>query len=143
MIRPLNPEDIDDAVSIWYLASIKAHHFITEEFWSSQKQSMRDMYLPNCESYVYEMNNRIVGFISYYDGSIPAIFVDPNVQSQGVGTQLLNHLKQKYKKLTLTVYCENDKTHQFYLRHDFVDIKESICQHTGHNQFEMHWQVEN
>jgi putative acetyltransferase len=142
MIRPLCAEDLNATVSIWYSASIKAHNFIPEEYWYSQKDNMRNLYLPNCESWVYEVDNRILGFISYFEGSIPAIFVAPKAQSQGVGTQLLQFLKQKYNKLRLTVYKENEKTHQFYIRQGFIDGEESICEHTGHKQIAMYWEAE-
>lgn len=139
MIRTLRSDDLDKAVSIWFAASIKAHDFISEEFWSSQKQNMRDLYLPNCESWVYESEGDILGFISYYEGDIPAIFVDPKSQSNGVGTQLLNHIKDKYSTLTLTVYAENERTHQFYLHHGFIDVGHCVCEHTGKDQIEMSW----
>lgn len=139
MIRPLRKDDLDNAVSIWFAASIKAHDFISEEYWSSQKKNMREMYLPNCESWVYESAGSILGFVSYYEGSIPAIFVDPESQSCGIGTQLLNYLKGKYSELTLTVYSENEKTHEFYLHHGFIDVDKCICEHTGKEQFVMRW----
>ncbi|WP_028774449.1 N-acetyltransferase [Shewanella waksmanii] len=139
MIRVIQDKDFDAAVSIWLAASIKAHSFVAAEFWQSQVTNMRDLYLPNSESWVYEDNGQIVGFISYYQGSIPAIFVDPQSQSKGVGTQLLDTVKSKYGKLTLTVYAENRKTHQFYLRHGFIDVGTCICEHTGHKQIEMCW----
>lgn len=139
MIRTLREEDLDGAVSIWYLASIQAHSFISEEYWLSQKTNMRNLYLPNCESWVYEVDGRVLGFISYHEGEIPAIFVDPESQSQGVGTKLLTHLQKRYSKLTLNVYAENEKTHQFYIRHGFYGACNSVCQHTGHEQFEMCW----
>ena len=142
MIRLLQTKDLDDAVNIWFDASIKAHDFISPEFWVSQKQNMRDLYLPNSESWVYEDDGQILGFISYYEGTIPAIFVDPKSQSKGVGTQLLEKLKGKYPKLTLTVYSENLKTHQFYIRQGFVDVGKCLCEHTGHEQFEMCWESE-
>ncbi|WP_372882159.1 N-acetyltransferase [Psychromonas sp.] len=139
MIRSLRLEDLDIAVSIWFSASIKAHDFISEEYWSSQKQNMRELYLPNCESWVYESAGNVLGFISYYEGSIPAIFVDPKSQSQGIGTQLLDHLKNNYSKLALTVYAENEKTHQFYIHQGFSDVGRCTCEHTGHEQFKMCW----
>ena len=139
MIRTLRTEDLDDAVSIWYAASIEAHDFISEDYWSSQKQSMREMYLPNCLSWVYEEDGGILGFISYYEGSIPAIFVSPDAQSRGVGTMLLDYLKNQFSKLTLTVYASNKRTHRFYLHHGFYDVRNCICEHTGHDQFEMCW----
>lgn len=140
MIRPLCAEDLNTAVSIWYSASIKAHNFISEEYWYSQKENMHDLYLPNCESWVYKADNRILGFVSYYEGDVPAFFVDPEAQSQGIGSKLLYFLKQKYKKLTLTVYAENEKTHQFYIRHGFIAVKENTCEHTGHKQIAMCWE---
>ncbi len=139
MIRRLGPEDLDSAVSIWFSASIKAHNFISEDYWRSQKKNMRDMYLPNCESWVYVDAGNVLGFVSYYEGSIPAIFVDPASQSAGIGTQLLNHVKDQYTELTLTVYAENEKTHKFYHHHGFIDIGKCTCEHTGKAQFEMSW----
>ncbi len=141
MIRPLCAEDLNTAVSIWYSASVKAHHFISEDFWSSQKNNMRDLYLPNCETWVYEIDHSIVGFISYYQGEIPAIFVTPHAQSHGVGTALLNFLKQKYNDLSLTVYKQNKNSLQFYLHNGFTTVEESICPHTGHLQIVMHWKT--
>ncbi|KJG54243.1 GNAT family acetyltransferase [Photobacterium kishitanii] len=141
MIRPLRTEDLHTAVSIWYSASIKAHNFISDEYWRSQKNNMRDLYLPNCDTWVFEDESSILGFISYYKGEIPAIFVDPSAQSQGIGTNLLNFLKQKYSKLNLAVYKENEKTHQFYIRHGFKDIEETVCEHTGHRQIVMYWKA--
>ncbi len=139
MIRPLCAEDLNTAVSIWYSASVKAHDFISEEFWRSQKTNMRDRYLPNCETWVYENDHSILGFISYYHGDIPAIFVSPSAQSQGIGAQLLNFLKGKYSELSLTVYSQNQKSHQFYLHQGFTAVEESLCPHTGHPQITMHW----
>lgn len=139
MIRPLRADDLDVAVSIWLAASIKTHHFISEEFWLSQQQNMRDLYLPNSESWVYEENGRILGFISYYEGSIPAIFVEPSSQSIGIGSQLLEMLKIKYKKLTLSVFAENLSAYKFYIHHGFINTRKCICEHTGHEQFEMYW----
>lgn len=139
MIRLLRSEDLDNLVSIWFDASIKAHDFIPEAFWSSQKQNMREIYLPNCESWVFELDGNVVGFISYHEGSVPALFVDPKSQFCGIGTQLLEHLKEKYSELTLTVYAENLKSHQFYLRHGFIHVEKCLCEHTGKEQFEMLW----
>lgn len=139
MIRLLRSQDLEAAVSIWFDASIKAHSFIEESFWASQKENMRDIYLPNSESWVYEEKGQILGFISYYEGTIPAIFVDPNSQSHGIGTKLLDMLKNKYSDLSLTVYTQNDKTHRFYLRHGFHDVGQCQCTHTGQGQIEMSW----
>ena len=142
MIRQLRAEDLHETVSIWYSASVQAHSFIPKDFWNSQKEAMRKEYLPNCESWVYEVNNKIVGFVAYYDGFIPAVFVSPEAQSQGIGRELLNFLKKKYKKLSLAVYAENEKAHNFYLREGFIDSGTKSCDHTGHKEIIMSWKSE-
>ena len=140
MIREMEAKDLDKAVSIWYLASVQAHGFVSETYWASQKQDMRYRYLPHCESWVYEEKGEILGFISYKDTCMPAIFVAPEAQSKGIGSQLLNLLQQRYPRLNLTVYAENEKTHEFYIRHGFIDLKKSLCEHTGQPQYAMCWE---
>ena len=142
MIRPLRAEDLNQVVEMWYCASVLAHDFIVEDFWHSQKQMMHDTYLPNSDSWVYEVDGDILGFISYYQGFIPALFVSPSTQSQGIGKQLLNSLKQQYNPLQLTVYAENPRAHQFYLKQGFQEVERKVCQHTGHQEIVMDWNTE-
>ena len=139
MIRKLCAEDINEVVSIWYSASVKAHDFIAEEFWHSQKEPMRDVYIPNSETWVYHLEDRISGFISYYQGFIPALFVSPSDQSNGIGTELLTTLKQHYNQLSLTVYAENTQAHSFYIRQGFIELERKLCEHTGHEEILMSW----
>lgn len=47
MIRKYNKNDLDSVLEIWLNASIKAHDFILAEFWESQVESMRNIYIPS------------------------------------------------------------------------------------------------
>ncbi|MGL5397498.1 MAG: hypothetical protein ACRDBQ_19810, partial [Shewanella sp.] len=69
MIRPLLTTDLDAAVALWYQASVKAHDFIPAAFWHEQRAAMRDIYLPASQSWVYEEDGQLLGFISWYQGS--------------------------------------------------------------------------
>ncbi|WP_421197805.1 GNAT family N-acetyltransferase, partial [Aeromonas enteropelogenes] len=91
MIRPLSTADLDAAVELWYQASIRAHHFIPASFWHAQRAAMRDIYLPASESWVYEEGSQLLGFVSYHQGALAALFITPNKQSQGLGRLLLEH----------------------------------------------------
>lgn len=142
MIRPLRAEDLNQVVELWYCTSVLAHDFIPQEFWYSQKQAMHDIYLPNSNTWVYEQGDCILGFIAYYQGFIPALFVSPNTQSQGIGQQLLDRLKQLHNPLQLAVYAENQRAHQFYLKQGFQEIERRVCEHTQHDEIVMAWDVE-
>ncbi len=63
MIRKYNENDMDSVLEIWLNASVKAHDFISAEFWESQVENMRNIYIPASETYVYEVESKVVGFL--------------------------------------------------------------------------------
>jgi len=69
---------IDQVITVWLEASIKAHDFVDGEFWESKVTDMRDIYIPSAENYVYEKEGIIKEFISLYTSTLAAIFVSPD-----------------------------------------------------------------
>jgi putative acetyltransferase len=137
MIRRYTSNDTDVVLDIWLTASIKAHDFIAAEFWESQVDSMRDIYIPASKTYVFELNSKVIGFYSLFDGMLAAIFVSPECQGQGVGKQLIDHAKDQCSNLTLNVYKENEPTYKFYLSQGFTVENKHVCEHTGHDEYSM------
>ncbi len=132
MIRAYQQADIDQILSIWLDASIKAHNFIEKEFWESKVIDMREIYLPGSEIFVFEEDKMIKGFVALCGETLAAIFVSPNEQGKGIGKQLLDKSKEVRKNLNLTVYKENRDSIEFYKKCGFKMIKEQIDVHTGH-----------
>ncbi|WP_445365167.1 N-acetyltransferase [Microbulbifer sp. ANSA001] len=137
MIREYKLSDLDIILDIWLTASINSHRFISSEFWESQLEDMRDIYIPNSETYVFERDRKVAGFYSLNGSSLAAIFVYPHVQGQGIGKQLLSHAKSQRSHLTLSVYKENTPSYHFYLSQGFLPIKEQLDKHTGHIEYLM------
>ena len=87
------------------------------------------------EVYVYEMNQRIVGFISIYqpDLFIHLLFVHPDYFGQGIGKELLTFAKSKYGlPLTLKCLVKNRKAQHFYEHLGFVreeKVKTGLVNH--------------
>ncbi|MDW6002390.1 N-acetyltransferase [Vibrio mangrovi] len=138
MIRAYRATDIDRILEIWFAASLQAHHFIAPEFWQSQLENMRHLYLPAAETYLYEQDSEIVGFCSLYENNLAAIFVIPEKQGQGIGKQLLTHARSCRESLTLTVYQANEASYQFYLSQGFKVIGEQVDEHTGCPEYLMY-----
>ncbi|XOB61079.1 N-acetyltransferase [Campylobacterota bacterium DY0563] len=139
MIREYKEKDIDSIVGIWLEASIKAHSFVPEEFWKNKVEDMRNIYIPNSETWVFDKNGEIEGFFSLYQNTLAAIFVDPRYQSKGFGKELIRKAKSLRSLLTLTVYSENIDSVEFYKKQDFTIIKEQIDKHTNRNELVMQW----
>ncbi|NER79286.1 MAG: N-acetyltransferase [Leptolyngbya sp. SIO1D8] len=137
MIRKYNESDTELVLKIWLSASIRAHNFVKPEFWESQVENMRSIYIPASETYVYEKNSKVVGFYSLYENNLAAIFVVPEMQGQGIGKQLLAHAKSQRSSLTLSVYQENEASYQFYLSQGFKVVSEQIDEHTGYPEYTM------
>lgn len=139
MIRKYTENDLAPILEIWLEASIKAHYFVPAEFWQSQIENMRNIYLPASETYVFESASHVVGFYALYENNLAAIFVAPEWQGKGIGKQLLNHAKNQRTALTLSVYAENEPSYQFYLSQGFNVISEQADEHTGQPEYTMRW----
>lgn len=137
MIRKCSKNDLGAVLDIWLTASVQAHSFISAEFWKSQVENMRNIYIPAAESYVFEKDSKVVGFSALHKNNLAAIFVEPDLQGKGIGKQLLNHAKSQRDVLTLSVYKENQASYQFYLSQGFEVISEQPDERTGHQEYTM------
>ena len=99
MIRKFEKNDINDVLQIWKSENIKAHNFISREYWENNYSFVKEA-LPNAEIYVYITKEKIIGFIGLNNNYIEGIFVDTNHQCNGAGTALLNKVKENKNKLT-------------------------------------------
>lgn len=138
MIRKLDNKDVNRIMEIWLESTIKAHSFIEKEYWQSNYNTVKYVYIPIAETYVYEENDVIKGFISIIDKEfIGALFVDNDYQGLGVGSKLINFALNKYDTLSLAVYKENFKSVRFYKKMGFEILSEEINEDSKHPEYIM------
>lgn len=138
MIRKFEKNDINDVMRIWEKENIKAHKFISKEYWENNYNYVKEI-LPNAEIYVYIFKENIVGFIGINENYIEGIFVDTNNQCNGIGTALLNKVKENKSNLTLSVYKKNINAINFYKKNDFAITSENIEENTNEVEYVMTW----
>ena len=138
MIRKLNEADIDKVMDIWMKSTIKAHDFISKEYWQNNYNTVKEVYIPMSETFVYKDVQGIKGFISVINNEfIGALFVDIDFQGNGIGKQLIDYAVSKYGKLKLAVYKENKKSVEFYINRGFKIIEEQINDDSKHVEYIM------
>lgn len=72
------------------------------------------------EVWVAERSGRVAGFISFRAGKIEHLYVDPEFQSLGIGTMLLQKAKDESNgRLELYVYLRNTRARSFYEKNGF------------------------
>ena len=136
MIRKLNEADIDKVMDIWMKSTIKAHDFISKEYWQNNYNTVKEVYIPMSETFVYKDVQGIKGFISVINNEfIGALFVDIDFQGNGIGKQLIDYAVSKYGKLQLAVYKENKKSVEFYINRGFKIIEEQINDDSKHVEY--------
>lgn len=140
MIRKFKEDDLNTVMQIWFDTNIKAHHFISRQYWIDNYEMVKDI-LPKKEIYVYEDDNinQINGFIGLMDNYIVGIFVNKNNQSRGIGKQLLDYVKEIKETLNLSVYQKNIRAISFYQREQFIIQSEHIDNDNNEKEFIMTW----
>lgn len=138
MIRKLENKDIDKIMDIWLKSTIKAHDFIEEKYWKDNYNTVKNIYIPMADSFVYEDDKGIKGFISIINNEfIGALFVDIDNQGSGIGKKLIDYVMNKYNHLSLAVYKENKKSLDFYISRGFKIIKEQLNEDSGYEEYIM------
>lgn len=138
MIRKFEKKDINAVMEIWKNENIRAHNFIAKEYWQDNYEYVKDI-LPKADIYVYILDEKIVGFIGVNKNYIEGIFIDINNQHSGIGTSLLDKIKENKDNLTLSVYKKNENAISFYEKNNFIIASENIDKSTNEIEYTMTW----
>lgn len=72
MIRKLRKADVNRVAKIWLDTNIKAHYFISVQYWKNNFELVKELLLQTTV-YVYEDNQGIWGFIGLNDEYVEGI----------------------------------------------------------------------
>jgi putative acetyltransferase len=139
MIRQATTTDFPELADIYHDASLIAHPFIDPEFVARDRHRVRDELLPLNQSYVYEVNGDILGFISMTENHINGLFVKVDEQRKGVGRDLLNHVKDRHEAIELCCFIDNYEAQRFYHAQDFEVIQEQTNLELPFDEYLMRW----
>ena len=137
-IRKANIEDINRVMDIWLQANLEAHNFVDPSYWKDNFAVVKQE-IQSADVFVVEVKNEIVGFAGLKEDYLAGIFFDQKVRHQGLGTELLNYLKQRYPQLILDVYQKNLAAINFYRKNGFKIIQEKEYQNQNLNEYQMMW----
>ena len=89
---------INRVADIWLKTNLKAHFFISEQYWISNYEFVKEL-LPQAEVYVYEDDKMIQGFIGINDEYIEGIFVSDEMQSTVTVVKMINRFIEHHPEV--------------------------------------------
>ena len=131
MIRKHKEQDLEKIMNVWHSASSLAHPFLNKKFVEKVESDMRNLYIPDSETWVFEQNNSIVGFISMIENEIGGLFVLPDNHSKGIGTKLVDFVAKENQVLEVEVFEKNIIGRAFYDKCGFKLIKQYSHEESG------------
>ncbi|MBP3458181.1 MAG: GNAT family N-acetyltransferase [Lachnospiraceae bacterium] len=138
MIRKFNDFDLKRVMRIWYDGNLEAHDFINKEYWDRNFGYVKRA-LPEAEVYVYEINGFVAGFVGVDEGYIAGLFVDREYRGMGIGTKLMDYIKEKYDFFTLHVFENNYGAVTFYENRGLLKKEESVNEDLGEVEYLMYY----
>ncbi len=108
MIRKYNTGDFAELLDVWHAAAQIAHPFWTPDLFEQERRDISQKYLPIAETWVFEREGMVVGFISMLGDEVGGIFVAPTLHGQGIGRALMDHARASRNHLELDVYEANE-----------------------------------
>lgn len=138
IIRKYNGFDLKRVMRIWYDGNLEAHDFIDKEYWDRNFGYVKRA-LSEAEVYVYEINGYVVGFVGIDEGYLEGLFVDKEYRGLGVGTKLVDYIKEKYDFFTLHVFENNYGAVTFYENRGLIKKEESIHEDLGEVEYLMYY----
>ena len=119
MIRRYRETDCDAILEVWSAASLVATPFLSDEFMTDERDKIRTIWLPKAETWIFEADAIVVGFVSLVGNEVGGIFVHPDHQGRGIGRALMDRAASLRDELTLDVFEDNAVGRRFYDRYGF------------------------
>lgn len=126
MIRKYQNSDLNSIIHIWEEASKGAHPFLEFNYTNMVKEQLINIYIPKADTWIYTHNNEVLGFISMLNNVIGGLFVCPKHHRKGIGTQLIDSIKNNYSEILVDVFDKNVLGKVFYEKYGFQFIKKYL-----------------
>lgn len=140
-IRQYKEADLAAVLDSWEVATRFAHTFMTDEFIARERINVAELYLPNTDTWVVDVDGYVQGFIALMGNEIGAIFLQPSHHKQGLGKALMDKAKSLHKDLIVEVFKENVNGRSFYTKSGFKFLEEKHHEPTGHVVFRLKYEA--
>ena len=130
-IRQYEKSDLNAVLSSWETATRLAHPFMTDEFIAQERINVAEIYMPNTDTWVVDIDGNTEGFVALMGNEVGAIFLQPKHHGKGAGKALMDKAQELHGDLEVEVFKENKIGREFYSKYGFKQLEEKLHEPTG------------
>ena len=110
---------------------------------SLQRKNVAEVYLPNTDTWVAEVDGDVMGFIALMGSEVGAIFLQPSHHGKGIGKALMDKAQSLHGNLEVEVFKENTIGRNFYSKYGFELLEEKFHEPTGQKLLRLKYTAKN
>jgi putative acetyltransferase len=130
-IRQYKESDLESVLDSWEMATRLAHEFMTDNFIAQERKNVAEIYLPNTDTWIAEIDSEVRGFIALMGNEVGAIFLQPKFHGKGIGKALMDKAQELHGNLEVEVFKTNAIGRNFYSKYGFESLEEKLHEPTG------------
>lgn len=130
-IRAYREDDLEAVLAAWENASRGAHAFLGPEHLARERHQVAEVHLRQADTWVAELDGRVVGFVALVGNEVGGLFVEPAFQGRGVGRALMDKARELHGELEVEVFEANRPARRFYAAYGF-EPQSARLHETGH-----------
>jgi len=142
-IRAYKESDLNAVLDSWEAATRLAHEFMADNFIALQRKNVAEVYLPNTDTWVAEVDGDVMGFIALMGSEVGAIFLQPSHHGKGIGKALMDKAQSLHGNLEVEVFKENTIGRNFYSKYGFELLEEKFHEPTGQKLLRLKYMAKN
>ena len=77
---------------------------MTDEFIAQERKNIAEIYMPNTDTWVAELDGEVKGFIALMGNEVGAIFLQPVCHGRGIGKALMDKAQALHGDLEVEVF---------------------------------------
>ena len=131
IVRKYRDTDVEQVLFVWKNTQALAHPFLPDSFQNQEKKNIRELYLPNADTWVVEDDNQVVGFIALIGNEIGGLFVQPTHHGKKLGKLLVDQAQELHGDLVVDVFEKNEVGRKFYSQYGFTLVEKKVHEPTG------------
>ena len=98
-----------------------------DEFIAQERKNVAEIYLPNTDTWVVELDGNVEGFIVLMGNEVGATFLQPKFHGKGAGKALMDKAREFHGDIEVEVFKENSIGRKFYSQYGFEYLDMRFC----------------